>query len=107
MTEKQTNTELLDKAMATLGHTWQFQAAFHKAELNRVKRNLGRACSYLSHEKSGEKRFIKAVMTNKLGGKDTVTIEINPNLSLFKRAEYNGIMKQLGNRDYERSTATV
>ena len=86
---------------------WQFEAAFHKNQLQKIRRSLGKDCLYLSHEKVGDKRFIKAVMLNSLGGKDTVPIEIEPNLSLFREQEYNDIQKILSTRSYERDTETV
>lgn len=92
---------------STAPQRWQFQAAFHQSQLLRVKRNLGKECLYLSHEQEGNKRFIKAVMLNSSGGKDTVSIEIDSNLAMFKEKEYNDIQKTLGKRTYERDTETV
>lgn len=86
---------------------WQFEAAFHMSQLNRVRKNLGKQCLYLSHEKVGDKRFIKAVMTNNTKGKDTVRIQIDSNLSMFKAKEYDNIQQTLGERIYERNTETV
>lgn len=96
-----------ERAEEIFSNTWQFQSIFHKQQIQRVKKNLGKDCTYLSHEKRGDKRFIKAIMINSTGGKDTVTIEINSNLSLVKREEYDKVMETLGERSYERSTETV
>lgn len=86
---------------------WAFQAAFHSDQIRRIKRNLGKGCTYLSHERAGDKRFIKAILVNSFGGKDIVSIEIDADLSSVKRPEYDNIQQTLGERLYDGSTKTV
>lgn len=97
-------TEQLDLNSLMFGMPWQIRAEFYKKELNKVKRNLGKDCTFLAHEKRSDGSFVKAILLNNLGGKDEVYIEVAPSMS----AEgYAKLQKTLGERLYDRSTKTV
>lgn len=98
---------LMDKALATVAHSWQFQAAYHQGQLQRIKKNLGKDCLHLAHETEGGKRFIKVVMLNELGGRDRGRIEIESKLHLVREKEYDRVMKFIGEKKYVRSTKRV
>ena len=107
METEEVNLKALDEAHERVASTWQFQVTFHKGEIKRLRKGLGKECTYLSFETEGNKRFIKAVMKNNAGGKDTVSIEVPFDLSKFRKPEYNQIMKTLGTKSYDRSTETL
>lgn len=80
---------------------WKYEAFFHKNQIQRLKQKLGKNCSYLSHVLENSKRFIKAVIKNNIGGKDTFLIEVKNDLS---QKDYDDVFKSLS---YERNTETV
>lgn len=97
----------LDVINQNLGIAWQFEAAFHRDQILKTKKGLGKDCTYLSHEKRGDENWIKALLINQIGGKDEVFIQIEDNLSNFREAEYKDLMTTLGKRLYDRSAKTV
>lgn len=85
------------------------ESTFHRAQLNRVRKALGSKCTYLSHEQRTFKKgvegrgpfyFIKAVMINETGGKDTVTYEIEGSPKTFTEQDYNTLFKKLNVMSY-------
>lgn len=97
----------MDVVNQNIGLAWQFQAVYHKNQLSRLRKSLGKDCTYISHITQNGQRFIKAVLLNRLGGKDTVEVPINSDLSQVKDADYDTVLKILGERRYERDTKTV
>lgn len=98
------NKESVDLDSILFQMPWQVRADFYKKQINRVKRNLGRDCTFLAHEKRSDGSFVKAILLNNLGGKDEVYIEVAP---FMNEEGYNNLQKTLGERLYDRSTKTV
>lgn len=104
MEPKNLKSTALDLNNLMFNMPWQIRAEFYKTQLNRVKRNLGKDCTFLAHEKRRDGSFVKAILLNDLGGKDEVYIEVAPFMS---EEGYSNLQKTLGERLYDRSTKTV
>ena len=77
---------------------------FHKSWLNAIKRSIGSDCRYISHLKNGDDYFIKAILLNKEGGKDTLRIKLSINPSALTSKDYQALLKTLKNREYEQGS---
>lgn len=90
-----------------LEQNWQFKAVNFKARLEKMRKNLGTKCMYLSFISSPKLAGIKAVMINSDGGRDKVEMFVSPTINDITEAQYKKIEKRLGTGDYERSREGV
>lgn len=79
--------------------------------LNRLKQQLGEACTYLSfsNEKVRNeqgvwetKDCVKAILKNDLGSKDIIRIPLNKKISSLTAEDLHTIFFKLNSREYER-----
>jgi len=87
---------------------------FHHFHINKIKRDLGKQCTYLSHESrpsysddaetgkrvKSTKHFIKAIMINETKGKDTVTYEIDGMPKTLTESDYINLYNKLKDNVY-------
>jgi hypothetical protein len=86
------------------------ESSFHRGSINQIKRRLGSKCLFIGHlqrpeyvdQKTGERHesprtayFLKAVMKNELGGKDTVMFRLGMTPKEMKQDDYIHLLNQL------------
>lgn len=77
---------------------------FHKTWLTNIKKSLGSACTYISHVESKGKYFIKVIMTNSSGGKDTIMYEIKTKPQDLTSNDYKALLTLLKEKGYEQGS---
>jgi hypothetical protein len=65
-----------------------------------MKRLLGTSCTYISFEQEKNVNYLKAVIKNSNGGKDTVRQKINVPLKELTEKDYQDMLTVLLNRAY-------
>lgn len=76
------------------------EANFHRSNLLQIKQALGGKCTFLAHESESGKSFIKAIMKNETGGKDTVRFALGSTAAKMNESDYHELYNQLKNGDY-------
>ena len=80
------------------------EAPFHKMWLGVIKKQLGSACTYISHLQESGKYFLKIVLKNKNGGKDTLTYELQGTPDTITSNDYQALLTMLKNKEYEQGS---
>lgn len=65
-----------------------------------MKRLLGTSCTYLSFEQEKGVNYLKAILKNDLGGKDTIRQKINVPLNKLTEKDYQNMLEVLMQRMY-------
>lgn len=71
-------------------------------ELNKIKKRLGKECTFLAFEKVKDRLFFKAKI-----GKDRIRIQINCGLEEVSEKEYDDLFKILSIKSYERGEGNI
>ena len=74
---------------------------FHKLGLKLVKQHLGSKCIFLSHQKEGTSHYLKCVLKNSQGGKDTIYYEITKNPDVMNLKDYQELADILIEKFYD------
>lgn len=100
--QKKYEAERLKKKEQDLDPQMKFfiEAGFHGGNINQIKKSLGKRCSFLAHEREGGKYFVKAIMKNETGGKDTVRFALGGTPSEMTEDDYRELYNQLKTMDY-------
>lgn len=69
--------------------------------LNNIKKSLGVSCTFLAFETESDTVFLKAVIKNNLGGKDTVRQKINVPLNTLTEQDYENMYNVLREKTYD------
>lgn len=68
--------------------------------LKSIKKSLGVSCTFLAFETEKDIVFLKAIIKNNLGGKDTVKQKINVPLNTLTEQDYENMYNVLKERTY-------
>lgn len=76
------------------------EANFHRSNLLTIKKNLKGRCTFIAHEEEKGKYFIKAIMKNETGGKDTVRFSLGGTPEEMSEKDYEELYTQLSTMNY-------
>ena len=71
-----------------------------KANLDNMKSQLGRSCTYLAFETENKQVYLKANLINELGGKDKIKQKINVSLENLNEEDFKNMFNVLKDRVY-------
>lgn len=71
-----------------------------KANLDNMKSQLGRSCTYLAFEIENKQVYLKANLINELGGKDKIKQKINVSLENLNEEDFKNMFNVLKDRVY-------
>lgn len=77
------------------------QASFHNTWLTAIKKTLGKKCLFISHVSKKAQHFLKIVMTNSKGGKDTIHYRIKGTPNELTSSDYLALLEMLKKGEYE------
>lgn len=69
--------------------------------IKEIKNKLGVSCTFLAFEVEGSTTYLKAVLKNNLGGKDTVRQKINVPLNTLTEQDYENMYNVLKEKTYD------
>ena len=86
-------------------------ALFHKSWLNRIKKELGKKCTFISHmtrKTNGNTEYCILVhLKNDTGGKDKITYKIGTNPDNISEKDYMSLLNMLKKGEYDRRSEEV
>ena len=74
---------------------------FHKNWLNYIRRSKKISCNFIAHEKDSKGYSIKCVLTNKMGGRDTINYRLTKSPDHMTNKDYKDLVEMLENKNYD------
>lgn len=84
---------------------------FHKNWLKRIKQELGKRCTFISHvtrKRDGKDEYLLSVyLNNETGGKDKITYKLGIHPDRLSGKDYEALLTMIKKGEYEQGSTDV